>query len=115
LIKTLNGNPPNSPNGNPPNSPGREGIKGIATTVSGGCAAAVCRKAGPTPGRKGARNQRTEMTARTVRGWCAAIEEDVGCHKQPARVFRLMSAPGAPPCRWRGLPLRRFIVETAAP
>jgi hypothetical protein len=52
--------------------------------------AQVCREAGITPGRKGAkdsRGQEPEITDRTVRGWCEKIAEDVGHHLQAAQSF----------------------------
>jgi hypothetical protein len=50
--------------------------------------AQVCREAGIRPGRKGAkdsRGQASEITGRTVRGWCEKIAEDVDHHLQAVR------------------------------
>ena len=124
---------PRRRSGRPCDSVGKEGCKGIVAHVVKRLVAmglnvneayekvaGVCRKAGITPGRKGARDQRTEMTGRTVRGWCAGIDADVGRNRLPALQFDLMTA-----CSPAGNTkledvdallekLQRFLVETGA-
>jgi hypothetical protein len=80
--------------------------------------ALVCRKARVRPGRKGARNQKGEMTARTVREWCEAISADVGCYSRAGRHFRLLSGV-EPFLHGNTTPdalleaLRRYLTDTA--
>jgi hypothetical protein len=80
--------------------------------------ALVCRKAGVRPGRKGAANQKGEMTARTVREWCEAISADVGCYSRAGRHFRLLSRI-APFLHGNTTPdalleaLRRYLTDTS--
>jgi len=80
--------------------------------------ARVCRQAGVSPGRKGGKNQiGTEMTARTVRGWCDDISADVGCHSRAGRHFSLLSE-ASPLLHGSTTPdalleqLRRFLTDT---
>jgi hypothetical protein len=117
--------------GSPRNSVAKEGAKAIAayvvkrlceTGVDANEAyervALVCRKAGVRPGRKGAANQKGEMTARTVREWCEAISADVGCYSRAGRHFRLLSRI-APFLHGTTTPdallarLRRFLADTS--
>jgi hypothetical protein len=91
---------------------------GLDRELAYGKVALVCKKTGVRPGRKGARDQKAEMTARTVRGWCEKIAEDVGCHSRAGRHFRLLmsvmpSLHGSttPDALLEGL--RRFLADTS--
>jgi hypothetical protein len=78
--------------------------------------ALVCRRAGMNPGRRGARNQKDETTARTVRGWHEAISADVRYHSRAGRQFWIISNLN-PPLRVNNSPdallkgLRRFLAD----
>lgn len=123
---------PVSRSGGSRNSVAKESAKGVAVFAvrrlcDAGLAeydayekvAAVCRKAGMLPGRTGARDQKSEMTARTVRGWCAAISADVGCHTRAGRQYASLMGP-LPILRGNVTPdvllerLRHFLVDTCA-
>lgn len=79
--------------------------------------ALVCRQTGVRPARKGATDQKGEMTARTVRGWCEVISADAGYHSRAGLHFSLLSE-GEPLLRGGTTPdalleqLRRFLTDT---
>jgi hypothetical protein len=119
--------------GSPRDSAGKGVVKGMAAHVIERLVAAglnldeayekvagVLRQAGITPGRKGARDQRTETTARTVRGWCERIAADVGRERLSARQFDSMTAcyaAGGTKPEYVGALLEtllRFLVDTGA-
>src|SRR5262249_27172083 len=59
---------------------------GMDTDEACEMAAKVCREAGVKPSRRG-KGQELEATARTVRGWCEKIAEDVARNTVAAKTF----------------------------
>jgi hypothetical protein len=65
---------------------------GMNSNDAYGRVALVCRQAGLRPSRRSG-GQKLEMTARTVREWCAAISADVGCRTRVGQNFASLMSP----------------------
>jgi hypothetical protein len=85
---------------------------GMAQNVAYEKVADACRKAGLKPGRRGARDQCGEVTARTVRDWKAKISEDIGRHTLAGKCYEnIGELPKVRPPDKDIAELQRFISE----